>query len=65
MILLQQHVARTNDPALMRPAQSLHRDVRAQQIAEFTSTSWNYDRLGRRAKEKMLDKVCQNCEKQR
>jgi hypothetical protein len=62
MIVWQQHVARTNDPALMRPAQSLHRDVRAQQIAELSSTSQNYDRLGRRAKEKMLDKVCRSCE---
>lgn len=42
----------------MRPAQLLHSDARTQHIAEFSSSSRNYDRLGRRAKEKMLDKVC-------
>lgn len=60
----QQHVARTNDPAMIRPAQSLRRDVRAQQIAKLSSSSRNYDRLGRRAKEKMLDKVRRSCESQ-
>ncbi|OOQ86001.1 Amino-acid acetyltransferase, mitochondrial [Penicillium brasilianum] len=56
MSVLQQHVARTNDPTVMRPAQLLHSDARAQHIAEFSNSSRNYDRLGRRAKEKMLDK---------
>lgn len=43
----------------MRPVQLLRRDARAQQLAEFSNSSGNYDRLGRRAKEKMLDKVRQ------
>lgn len=49
---LQQLPAR--DPAALRLAQSLSGN---QQIAEFSTTSPNGDRLGRRAKEKLLDRV--------
>ncbi|KAJ6011934.1 hypothetical protein N7499_013095 [Penicillium canescens] len=49
---LTQHVARP-DPTSVRPAQSLN--LRAQ-IAEFSGSSESQDRLGRRAKEKLLDR---------
>ncbi|KAJ5407850.1 hypothetical protein N7509_001733 [Penicillium cosmopolitanum] len=48
-----QHVVRSNDPAAVRPVQSL---PRTQQIAEFSNTSPSNDRLGHRAKEKLLDR---------
>ncbi|KAJ5319934.1 hypothetical protein N7508_000217 [Penicillium antarcticum] len=49
---LTQHVARP-DPTSVRPAQSLN--LRGQ-IAEFSGSSESQDRLGRRAKEKLLDR---------
>ncbi|CAG7925015.1 unnamed protein product [Penicillium olsonii] len=52
--LAKQHVSRPSDPTTVRPAQSLNR--RAQQIAEFSGSSESQDRLGHRAKEKLLDR---------
>lgn len=49
---VQQHVSRS-DPT--RPAQSLN--LRPQQVAEFSESSERSDRLGHRAKEKLLDRV--------
>ncbi|CAG8178842.1 unnamed protein product [Penicillium salamii] len=51
---VQQHVSRPSDPTTVRPAQPLNR--RAQQIAEFSGSSDSQDRLGHRAKEKLLDR---------
>ncbi|KAI2789130.1 Amino-acid acetyltransferase [Penicillium oxalicum] len=53
---IQQHVARSHGPALRRPAQPRPINAASQQVAESSNTSDNGDRLGRRAKEKMLDK---------
>ncbi|KAJ5333854.1 uncharacterized protein N7506_007637 [Penicillium brevicompactum] len=52
--LAKQHVSRPSDPTTVRPAQSLPR--RSQQIAEFSGSSESQDRLGHRAKEKLLDR---------
>ncbi|KAJ5352869.1 hypothetical protein N7452_001843 [Penicillium brevicompactum] len=52
--LAKQHVSRPSDPITVRPAQSLPR--RSQQIAEFSGSSESQDRLGHRAKEKLLDR---------
>ncbi|KAJ5464062.1 hypothetical protein N7475_007197 [Penicillium sp. IBT 31633x] len=52
--LAKQHVARPGDPITARPARALN--VRAQQIAEFSGSSESQDRLGHRAKEKLLDR---------
>ncbi|KAJ5243249.1 uncharacterized protein N7469_001576 [Penicillium citrinum] len=52
--LAKQHIARTNDSVAIRSAPSL---PRAQQVAEFSNSSQNHDRLGHRAKEKLLDRV--------
>ncbi|KAJ5175950.1 Amino-acid acetyltransferase mitochondrial [Penicillium canariense] len=52
--LAKRHVACTKEPAVIRPAQSLQ--IRAQQHAEFSNTTQNHERLGHRAKEKLLDK---------
>ncbi|KAJ5780250.1 hypothetical protein N7457_005410 [Penicillium paradoxum] len=52
--LVKQHVARPSDPATARPVQALN--VQAQQFAEFSGSSESQDRLGHRAKEKLLDK---------
>ncbi|KAJ5970387.1 uncharacterized protein N7479_000305 [Penicillium vulpinum] len=52
--LVKQHLLRPSDPIAARPAQALN--VRAQQIAEFSGSSENHDRLGHRAKEKLLDR---------
>ncbi|KAJ5081812.1 hypothetical protein NUU61_010076 [Penicillium alfredii] len=51
----QQHVARSNDPAMRHPApQSI--GIQTQPLAEFSSSSKDQDRLGHRAKEKQLDR---------
>ncbi|KXG46309.1 N-acetylglutamate synthase, fungal [Penicillium griseofulvum] len=52
--LVKQHLVRPNDPIAARPAQALN--VRTQQVAEFSGSSENRDRLGHRAKEKLLDR---------
>ena len=52
---LKQHLVRPSDPVTARPAQALN--VRTQQIAEFSGSSESQDRLGHRAKEKLLDRV--------
>ncbi|KAJ5123960.1 uncharacterized protein N7515_007785 [Penicillium bovifimosum] len=52
--LVKQNVARPRDSATARPAQVLN--VRAQQVAEFSGSSDSQDRLGHRAKEKLLDR---------
>ncbi|OQE38427.1 hypothetical protein PENCOP_c008G03287 [Penicillium coprophilum] len=52
--LVKQHLVRPSDPIAARPAQALN--VRAQQIVEFSGSSENQDRLGHRAKEKLLDR---------
>lgn len=49
---VQQHVSRS-DPT--RPAQSFN--LRPQHVAEFSDSSERSDRLGHRAKEKLLDRV--------
>ncbi|KAJ5273258.1 hypothetical protein N7478_008383 [Penicillium angulare] len=51
---LVKHVPRSNDSTIISPVQSLGR--RAHQIAEFSNTTHNEERLGRRAKEKLLDR---------
>lgn len=53
----QQHVARSNDPAMRHPAPQLI-GIQTQPLAEFSSSSKDQDRLGHRAKEKQLDRVC-------
>ncbi|KAJ6191686.1 hypothetical protein N7519_001707 [Penicillium mononematosum] len=52
--LITQHLIRPNDPIAVRPTQVLN--VRAQQVAEFSGSSESQDRLGHRAKEKLLDR---------
>ncbi|KAI3115611.1 hypothetical protein CBS147333_1111 [Penicillium roqueforti] len=52
--LVKQHLVRPSDPITARPAQALN--VRAQQFAEFSGSSESQDRLGHRAKEKLLDR---------
>ncbi|KAJ6133655.1 hypothetical protein N7471_008870 [Penicillium samsonianum] len=52
--LVNQHLVRPTDPIAARSAQA--RNVRAQQIAEFSGSSESQDRLGHRAKEKLLDR---------
>lgn len=52
-INLKQHLVRPGDPIAARSAQA---DLRPQ-IAEFSGTSESQDRLGHRAKEKLLDRV--------
>ncbi|CAG7941864.1 unnamed protein product [Penicillium nalgiovense] len=51
---LKQHLVRPSDPIAVRPTQALN--VRAQQVAEFSGSSERQDRLGYRAKEKLLDR---------
>ncbi|KGO64454.1 N-acetylglutamate synthase, fungal [Penicillium italicum] len=51
--LVKQNLVRPSDPIAARPAQALI--VRAQ-IAEFSGSSESQDRLGHRAKEKLLDR---------
>ncbi|CAG8898630.1 unnamed protein product [Penicillium egyptiacum] len=51
--LVKRHLVRPTDPTAARPAQA---NVRAQQIAEFSGSSESQDRLGHRAKEKLLDR---------
>ncbi|CAI7615607.1 unnamed protein product [Penicillium glandicola] len=51
---LKQHLVRPTEPITVRPAQVIN--VRAQQIAEFSGSSESQDRLGHRAKEKLLDR---------
>ncbi|KAJ5848923.1 hypothetical protein N7534_008241 [Penicillium rubens] len=50
---LKQHLVRPSDPIAARPALN----VRTQQIAEFSGSSENRDRLGHRAKKNLLDRV--------
>ncbi|KAJ5914311.1 hypothetical protein N7504_003194 [Penicillium tannophilum] len=52
--LAKHHIARPNDSTLISPVQSLC--VRGHQIAEFSSTPQTNEGLGRRAKEKLLDR---------
>lgn len=52
--LVKQHLVRPSDPIAARPAQA--HNVRAQQVAEFSGSSESQDRLGHRAKEKLLDR---------
>ncbi|KAJ5565672.1 N-acetylglutamate synthase fungal [Penicillium sp. DV-2018c] len=52
--LVKQNVARPRDSATAPPTQALN--VRAQQVAEFSGSSVGEDRLGHRAKEKLLDR---------
>ncbi|KAJ5195655.1 hypothetical protein N7449_006134 [Penicillium cf. viridicatum] len=52
--LVKQHLVRPSDPIAARPAQA--QNVRAQQVAEFSGSSERQDRLGHRAKEKLLDR---------
>ncbi|KAF4772294.1 hypothetical protein HAV15_011207 [Penicillium sp. str.  len=51
--LVKQHLVRPSDPIAARPALN----VRTQQIAEFSGSSENRDRLGHRAKKNLLDRV--------
>lgn len=53
--VLKQYLVSPNDHIAVRPTQVLN--VRAQQIAEFSGSSESQDRLGHRAKEKLLDRV--------
>ncbi|CDM32611.1 unnamed protein product [Penicillium roqueforti FM164] len=50
--LVKQHLVRPSDPIAARPALN----VRTQQIAEFSGSSENRDRLGHRAKKNLLDR---------
>ncbi|KAJ9491944.1 hypothetical protein VN97_g1309 [Penicillium thymicola] len=52
--LVKQHLVRPSDPIAARPAQA--QNVRAQQVAEFSGSRESQDRLGHRAKEKLLDR---------
>lgn len=52
---LKQHLVRPSDPIAARSAQAPN--VRAEQVAEFSGSSESQDRLGHRAKEKLLDRV--------
>ncbi|CAI7615423.1 unnamed protein product [Penicillium palitans] len=52
--LVKQHLVRPSDPIAARSAQAPN--VRAQQVAEFSGSSESQDRLGHRAKEKLLDR---------
>ncbi|OQD61095.1 hypothetical protein PENPOL_c018G02957 [Penicillium polonicum] len=52
--LVKQHLVRPSDPIAAHPAQA--QNVRAQQVAEFSGSSESQDRLGHRAKEKLLDR---------
>ncbi|KAJ5569604.1 uncharacterized protein N7459_009034 [Penicillium hispanicum] len=52
--LAKHRVAHANDPTAIPSVQSLH--ARPLQISEFSNSSQNHERLGRRAKEKLLDR---------